>query len=191
VSIRVRVLEGGELARVDTPNAQVTITRPGLYRIDVSPDREHTHVVVREGEVNLQTASALQQVLPGQSADIDGPNPQYATVQNGAGIDGFATRGSRTATATIRVSSPGATTCPPPNGRRGDLAQYGSLDAERPIRPRVVSERRAQDWAPYRNGIGSTWRWGPRGSYYAPWGYAPSTMAAGPTPRPLGMVPAQ
>src|SRR5690349_20965810 len=35
VSIRVRVLEGGELARVDTPNAQVTITRPGLYRVDV------------------------------------------------------------------------------------------------------------------------------------------------------------
>ena len=91
VSIRVRVLEGGEMARVDTPNAQVTITRPGLYRIDVSPDREHTRLVVREGEVNVQTASALQQVLPGQSAEIDGPNPQYATVQNGIGLDGFDT----------------------------------------------------------------------------------------------------
>ena len=88
-SIRVRVLEGGETARIDTPNAQVTITRPGLYRIDVTPDREHTHVVVREGEVEIQTASALQQVLPGQSADVDGPTPQYATVQNGIGIDGF------------------------------------------------------------------------------------------------------
>jgi hypothetical protein len=41
--------------------------------------------------VNVQTAGALQQVLPGQSAEIDGPNPQYAAVQNGIGLDGFDT----------------------------------------------------------------------------------------------------
>ena len=55
-------------ALIDTPNAQVSITRPGLYRIDVSEDRLHTLVAVREGEMNVQTLGSVQQVLPGKMA---------------------------------------------------------------------------------------------------------------------------
>ena len=36
VILRVRVLEPGETARIDTPNSQIALTRPGLYRIEVS-----------------------------------------------------------------------------------------------------------------------------------------------------------
>ena len=172
VSIRVRVLEGGELARVDTPNAQVTITRPGLYRVDVSPDREHTRVVVREGEVNVQTAGALQQVLPGQSADIDGPNPQYATVQNGIGIDGFdawvADRDRY-----YRVSASGGYVSPQMVGA-ADLAQYGSWTQNAEYGAVWYPNDVPNDWAPYRNGhwvdVGA---WGPTWVDYSPWGYAP------------------
>ena len=172
VSIRVRVLEGGELALVDTPNAQVTITRPGLYRVDVSPDREHTRVVVREGEVNIQTAGALQQVLPGQSADIDGANPQYASVQNGIGIDGFdawiADRDRY-----YRVSSAGNYVSPQMVGA-ADLAQYGSWTQNQEYGAVWYPNDVPADWAPYRNGywvdVGS---WGPTWVDYAPWGYAP------------------
>jgi hypothetical protein len=170
-SVRVRVLEGGETARIDTPNAQVTITRPGLYRIDVSPDREHTHVVVREGEIEIQTASALQQVLPGQSADVDGPNPQYATVQNGIGIDGFdawvADRDRYYRTSTTSYVSPEMVGA-------ADLAQYGSWTQSQEYGAVWYPSDVPADWAPYRNGywvdVGAG---GPTWVDYAPWGYAP------------------
>jgi len=45
VGVRVRSLDPGESARVDTPNAQVVIARPGLYRIDVSDDRDATLIL--------------------------------------------------------------------------------------------------------------------------------------------------
>src|SRR5215204_7332215 len=35
VIVRIRALETGEEARVDAPNSQIALTRPGLYRIDV------------------------------------------------------------------------------------------------------------------------------------------------------------
>ena len=172
VSVRVRVLEGGETARIDTPNAQVTITRPGLYRVDVSPDRERTRVVVREGEVNVQTVSALQQVLPGQSAEITGPNPQYAAVQNGIGVDGFDAwvadrdRYYRAPTNANYVS--------PQMVGAADLAQYGSWSQVPEYGSVWYPNDVPADWAPYRNGywvdVGG---WGPTWVDYAPWGYAP------------------
>ena len=171
-SIRVRVLEGGEIARVDTPNALITITRPGLYRVDVSPDREHTYVVVREGEVNVQTASALQQVLPGQSAAIDGPDPQFANVQNGIGVDGFDAwvadrdRYYRASASTNYVSQQmvGA----------ADLAQYGSWSQNPEYGNVWYPNDVAADWAPYRNGYWTdVGGWGPTWVDSAPWGYAP------------------
>ena len=172
VSIRVRVLEGGEIARVDTPNAQVTITRPGLYRVDVSPDREHTRLVVREGEVNVQTASALQQVLPGQSAEVDGPNPQYATVQNGIGLDGFDTWVADR-DRYYRVSSNANYVSPQMVGA-ADLAQYGSWSQNQEYGNVWYPNDVPNDWAPYRNGYWTeVGAWGPTWVDYAPWGYAP------------------
>jgi Family of unknown function (DUF6600)/FecR protein len=172
VSIRVRVLEGGELARVDTPNAQVTITRPGLYRVDVSPDREHTHIVVREGEVNVQTAGALQQVLPGQSANVDGANPQYATVQNGIGIDGFDTWVADR-DRYYRVSASGNYVSRQMVGA-ADLAQYGSWTQNQEYGAVWYPNDVPVDWAPYRNGYWTeVGAWGPTWVDYAPWGYAP------------------
>ncbi len=81
--VRVRVLEPGEVARVDAPNTQVQFTRPGLYRIDLGADRTTTVVTVREGEARVAFASATQQVLPGQTATLIGPEPVAADVRNG------------------------------------------------------------------------------------------------------------
>ena len=171
VSLRVRVLDPGESARIDTPNAQIAITRPGLYRVDVSPDREHTHVIVREGEVNVLTASAVQQVLPGQSADIDGTDPRYATVQNGIGIDGFdewvANRDRRYGTRSANYVSPQMVGA-------ADLGQYGTWSQTPDLGAVWYPNDVPGDWAPYRNGywvdVGG---WGPTWVDYAPWGYAP------------------
>ena len=40
--VRIRVLDPGEAVRVDAPTAQVQLTRIGLYRIDVLPERQTT-----------------------------------------------------------------------------------------------------------------------------------------------------
>src|SRR5438552_4744570 len=48
VIVRVRVLDAGDSARIDAPTSQIQLTRPGLYRIDVVPDRQSTYVTVRE-----------------------------------------------------------------------------------------------------------------------------------------------
>ena len=172
VGVRVRSLDPGESARVDTPNAQVVIVRPGLYRIDVSDDREHTHVVVREGEVNVLTAGGVQQVLPGQSADIDGADARFATVQNGIGSDGFdtwvASRDRYYATARN-----GNNVSPQMVGA-ADLAQYGTWSQAPDVGAVWYPNDVPNDWAPYRNGywvdVGG---FGPTWVDYAPWGYAP------------------
>ncbi|MBP1621676.1 MAG: putative prolin-rich exported protein [Acidobacteria bacterium] len=92
VIVRLRVLEPGESARIDTPNTQIALTRPGLYRVEVAQDRTRTDLVVREGEALAQLASgAQQQVLPGQSATLVGPEPGQAEVRTGYWVDGFDT----------------------------------------------------------------------------------------------------
>ncbi len=172
VSVRLRFLDPGETARIDTPNAQVVLTRPGLYRFEVSEDRQFTQVVVREGEANVQTAAALQQVLPGQSAAIEGADPRFADVRSGIGTDGFDTWVANRDRRYDRAQS-GAYVSPQMVGA-ADLDAYGTW-AQVPQYGAVWYPRDvASDWAPYRNGywaeVGS---WGPTWVDYAPWGYAP------------------
>ena len=91
VIVRVRVLDPGEAALIDTPNTQVTLTRPGLYRIEVAQDRSRTDVVVRQGEALVQLAAGVQQVLPGQAAAVTGAEAAAADVRTGYWVDGFDT----------------------------------------------------------------------------------------------------
>ena len=66
----MRVLDGGDEVRVDTPNTQVTLTRPGLYRIEVAPDPGATRPAVREGELHEIKSPLILQ--PGPAALTDG-----------------------------------------------------------------------------------------------------------------------
>ena len=172
VNVRVRVLEPGETARIDTPNAQVVLTRPGLYRVDVSEDRGHTLLAVREGEANVLTFGAVQQVLPGQSAAVDGADPQFATVRNGAVSDGFdawvASRERRyEGSATANYVSPQMVGA-------ADLDRYGTWNQVPEYGAVWYPSDVGADWAPYRNGYWTeVGGWGPTWVDAAPWGYAP------------------
>jgi hypothetical protein len=172
VILRVRVLDPGETARIDTPNSQVVLTRPGLYRIEVSEDRQHTQLAVREGEAVIDTGAAVQQVLPGQSASLDGATPQYAQLRNGIATDGFdtwsANRDRRYERS--RVNSPvsrqmvGA----------ADLDEYGAWETTPEYGAVWYPANVGEDWAPYRNGYWTEVAvWGPTWVDAAPWGYAP------------------
>ncbi len=170
VIVRLRVLDAGEVARIDTPNTQVVLTRPGLYRVDASPDRQRTVLVVREGEAMLPSQGGMQQVLPGQTATADGFDTTFVQVRNGIATDGFdawsADRDRRYARASRYVSSQmiGA----------ADLADYGTWDGETSYGA-VWFPRVAPGWAPFRDGYW-TWMtpWGWTWVDAAPWGFAPS-----------------
>lgn len=172
VSVRIRVLEAGESAYVDTPNAQLVLTRPGLYRIDVSEGRDQTRLTVREGEANVQTGGAVAQVLPGQTAVIDGADARHATVRNGMGSDGFDTwvasrdRRYERSRSTQYVSRQMV--------GYADLDEYGTWDRVPEYGAVWYPSNVAADWAPYRNGYWTeVGNWGPTWVDYAPWGYAP------------------
>ncbi len=172
VHVRIRVLETGDVARIDTPNTQITLTRPGSYRIDVGADRQRTLLVVREGEALAQVAAGLQQVLPGQTATITGTDTVYADVRNGVALDGFDTwvadrdrRYERNrSTAYVSRQMVGY----------ADLDEHGSWQTYPDYGPVWFPTTVAADWAPYRNGYWTTvGAYGPTWVDYAPWGYAP------------------
>lgn len=172
VQLRVRVLDPGETARVDTPNAQVVLTRAGSYRVDVSPDRQHTIVVVREGEANVLTMGAVQQVLPGQSAFVDGPDPQLADVRNGVGMDAFDTWAANRDRLYLRGQY--SSYVSPQMVGAADLDQYGTWSQVPEYGAVWYPTDVAPDWAPYRNGYWTdVGAWGPTWVDAAPWGYAP------------------
>ncbi len=172
VSVRIRVLDAGEIARVDTPNVQIVLTRPGLYRIDVSDDRLLTTLVVREGEGTMLTPAGIQQVLPGQTAEVQGDDPRFAAVRNGAGVDGFDTwvigrdRHYERSRANNYVSREMV--------GWADLDEHGTWAQVPEIGNVWYPTDVAPDWAPYRNGYwAQVGGWGPTWVDYAPWGYAP------------------
>ena len=171
--VRVRVLDPGETARIDTPNAQIDLLRPGLYRIDVSPEPRQTWLMVREGEANVALPSGLAQVLPGQTASIAGIDSAVAEVRNGVMIDGLDSwsadrdrvyeRGRQT-TAYVSRQMVGYADLDT-NGRWETTPEYGAV-----WYPTTV----ASDWAPYRYG---RWVWVATYGWTwvddASWGYAP------------------
>ncbi len=170
--VRVRALDPGESARIDVPNTQIELMRPGLYRIDVDPDRQASRVTVREGEVQVATTVGVQQALPGQIVVIRGPDASAVEVINGTGQDGFdawsATRDRyyerARSTAYVSRQMVGA----------ADLDNYGVWETTPEYGSVWYPGDVAPDWAPYRFGywttvgaFGYTW------VDYAPWGYAP------------------
>ena len=172
VIVRVRVLDAGEAARIDTPNAQLALTRPGLYRIEVSEARPGTRLVVREGEATVFLPSGAQQVLPGQTANVEGPDATSVSIRAGYGLDGFDTwsadrdrryERSRSASYVSRQMIGYA-----------DLDQHGRWDSSPEYGMIWYPTTVVSGWAPYRYG-----RWSWVGSYGwtwvddAPWGYAP------------------
>ncbi len=170
--VRVRSLDPGDATRVDTPNTQVALTRPGLYRIDVVPDREATTLTVREGEAEVALAYGAQQSLPGQTVSVVGADPVNADIRNSIGVDGFDTwsadrdrryeRGRSTAYVSREMVG------------YAELDEHGSWQSYPEYGPVWFPASVAPDWAPYSDGYWtSVGGWGPTWVDNAPWGYAP------------------
>jgi hypothetical protein len=181
VIVRIRALDTGESAVIDTPNAQVELQRPGLYRIDVSPDPAQTWLLVREGEAKVALPSGQQQVLPGHTATIVGIDNAVVEVKTGLTIDALdswsADRdrvydGGRRAAPYVSPEMPGY----------ADLEAYGQWQSYPEYGPVWFPTTVVADWAPYRYGhwvwltaYGWTWvddaAWGYAPFHYGRWAY--------------------
>jgi hypothetical protein len=170
--VRVRSLDPGDATRVDTPNTQVALTRPGLYRIDVAPDREATTLTVREGEAQVALAYGAQQALPGQTVSVVGANALNADIRNGIGVDGFDTwsadrdRRYEFGRSTVHVSREMV--------GYADLDEHGTWQSYPDYGAVWFPSSVAPGWAPYSDGYWThVGGWGPTWVDRAPWGYAP------------------
>jgi len=172
MTFRLRYLEPGDTARIDTPNTQIELLRPGLYRVDVSDDRQETTLVVREGEANAAVTGGAQQVLPGQTATLFGDRDVQADVRNGTGLDGFDTWSADRDRYYRRGRS--ATYVSPQMVGAADLDAYGTWQTEGEYGAVWFPTSVAVGWAPYRYGRWTTLPgWGLTWVDDAPWGYAP------------------
>ena len=171
--VRVRVLDTGDAAHIDTPNTQITLIRPGLYRIDVASDGQVTTFTVREGEGLIGLASGAQQALPGQSVTVTGTEPMASDIRIGYGVDGFDTwsanrdrryeRGRATAYVSRQMVG------------YAELDEHGTWESNPTYGAVWYPTAVAADWAPYRDGYWTTvGAWGLTWVDSAPWGYAPS-----------------
>jgi hypothetical protein len=171
-TVTLRVFRQDGQTEIDTPSVSVRPLRPGAYRITVREDGS-SEITVREGEVEIASATGSQHVGPTQTMLVRG-TPQEAEFQTVAAtqIDGWDRwnlerdrlfQGSRSAqyvgpdvTGTEELDN---------NGRWVADPSYGQVWTPNTADP---------NWAPYRNG---DWTWE---DYYGwtwvsadPWGWAP------------------
>jgi hypothetical protein len=170
--IRLRALDPGEIVRIDTPQTQIEIDRPGQYRVDVVPELQQTTLTVREGEAGIRFAGGVQQTLPGQAVTISGVDGANIAIQNGFGGDGF---DAWSAARDLRYDSargPAYVSREMVGAR--ELDDYGTWETSPTYGPVWYPATVAVGWAPYRFG---NWTWvAPWGLTWvdaAPWGYAP------------------
>jgi hypothetical protein len=77
LNVRLRTLAESDIFEVDTPNAAVSLLRPGLYRIQVD-SIGNTTVTDRLGESEVTAAGSAFSVHPGETAAISGTDmPTY------------------------------------------------------------------------------------------------------------------
>jgi hypothetical protein len=166
--------ENGEAHEIDAPNAAVSADRPGVYRVDVSPDGMTTTVTVWGGAATVSEAGSSFVVNARQTATVSGPGdaPTFH-LADAAPPDAFdrwgmqrdADRDRLTAGMQyVPVSMPGA----------ADLAGYGRWELDPDLGPVWTPTTVAPGWVPYRAGRWAFVRpWGWTWVDAAPWGYAP------------------
>src|SRR5215470_3492835 len=78
VAITVNRMDEDETVELDTPNAAVSILRPGFYRVDVNEEGDETVVTVRNGEAEVTAGGAAVPVRARDAIFVRGDDePRY------------------------------------------------------------------------------------------------------------------
>src|ERR1700692_4359857 len=161
ILVRVRHLDDNETYEIDTPNLAFSITRPGIYRINVDEGGDATSIRVRDGEGQVTGGGASFSVRSHDDAVFSGTDQLNADVQDlSADYDEFdswsANRDRRWEhSRSAQYVSQDVVGCEDldEQGDGRDSQEYGHV-----WYPRVEQT----DWAPYHYG-----HW----AYIEPWGY--------------------
>jgi ferric-dicitrate binding protein FerR (iron transport regulator) len=89
VNLTVFRLPPGEIYEIDTPNATLTVTKTGVYRVEVKPAEEKTLVTTRKGSVVATGRGPAVTISSGQQVTFLGDNSLQHTAQKAPPPDGF------------------------------------------------------------------------------------------------------
>jgi hypothetical protein len=161
ILVRVRHLDDNETYEIDTPNLAFSITRPGIYRVNVDEGGDATSIRVRDGEGQVTGGGASYSVRSHDDAVFSGVDQLSADVQDlSADYDEFDTwsanrdrRWEHSRSAQYVSQDVVGYEDLDDHGDWRDTPEYGHV-----WYPRVEQA----DWAPYHYG-----HW----AYIEPWGY--------------------
>jgi hypothetical protein len=161
ILVRVRHLDDNETYEIDTPNLAFSITRPGIYRVNVDEGGDATSIRIRDGEGQVTGGGASYSVRSHDDAVFSGTDQLNADVQDlGADYDEFDTwsanrdrRWEHSRSAQYVSQDVVGYEDLDDHGDWRDTPEYGHV-----WYPRVEQA----DWAPYHYG-----HW----AYIEPWGY--------------------
>ena len=89
VSLTVFRLPPGEIYEIDTPNATLTVTKTGVYRVEVKPAEEKTLVTTRKGSIVATGGGPAVTIGSGQQVTFLGGNSLQHTAEKAPPADGF------------------------------------------------------------------------------------------------------
>src|SRR5580700_3830304 len=89
VSLTVFRLPPGEIYEIDTPNAALTVTKTGVYRVVVKPEEEQTLVTTRKGSIVATGRGPAVTINSGQQVSFLNGNSLQHTAQKAPPPDGF------------------------------------------------------------------------------------------------------
>jgi FecR protein len=89
VSLSVPRLRGGEIYEIDTPNATLTVMKPGVYRVDVLSHGDQTWVTVRRGVLAASGKGPAVNIDAGQQVRFENENSLQHTALKAPAPDGF------------------------------------------------------------------------------------------------------
>src|ERR1700757_2725352 len=90
-TLRVRAYDimQGNSVEIDTPNAALTLLRPGSYRVETYPDDGTTLVTVNSGDLEISGNGFSQTIHAGQAVKLSGTDQVQMTDISIPGTDDF------------------------------------------------------------------------------------------------------
>jgi hypothetical protein len=171
-SFDLRSLEPGHTIEVATPNATLTIDRPGYYRVDITAERT-TFIVRRAGRAIATSADGASfSIAPSEEVVIEGVERPTISSYSAPPLDSWDTWNY--ACTERQIDADSARYVPPGVYGASDLDQHGRWRVVPDYGPVWVPTGVSAGWAPYSTGVWVIdphygWTWVDA----APWGWAP------------------
>jgi FecR protein len=89
VTLTVPYLYRGEIYEIDTPNATLTVSKSGTYRVEVHPDEDRTLVTTRRGAIVATGSGPAVTIKEGEQVRFTGHDSLQHVAEKASPRDGF------------------------------------------------------------------------------------------------------